>query len=135
MDEFTYETEEWGIAWDGEHLIMSDGTDVLYYLDPEDYSVVEQVNVTADGGAVTDLNELEYINGYIYANVWQTDLIAIIQPGGEVIAWIDLEGILSPADCLFDIDVLNGIAYNPDRNTIYVTGKYWCRLFELEFVP
>jgi len=135
IDEFTYTTEGWGITFDGEHLIMSDGSSVLYYLDPDDYSVVRQVNVTADGEAVAYLNELEYINGNIYANLWQTDRIAIIRPDGEVIGWIDLEGLLSSADCSSTIDVLNGIAYNPDGNTIYVTGKYWCRLFELEFVP
>lgn len=139
LSEFDYPTnwpeEGWGITYDGEYLIMSDGTDVLYYLDPDDYSVVEEINVTADGEAVTYLNELEHINGNIYANIWQTDRIAVIQPDGEVIAWIDLEGILSSADCSSEIDVLNGIAYNPDSDTIYVTGKYWCRLFELEFVP
>jgi len=135
VDEFSYTTEGWGITSDGQYLIMSDGTDVLYYLDPDDYSVVDQVNVTAEGDAVTDLNELEYINGNIYANIWQTDLIAIIQPDGEVIGWIDLEGILSSEDCPSEIGVLNGIAYNPDSNSIYVTGKYWCRVFELEFVP
>lgn len=135
LDEFSYTTEGWIITCNGQYLIMSDGTDVLHYLDPDDYSVVEQVNVTADGNAVTYLNELEYINGNIYANIWQADRIAIIQPDGEVIGWIDLEGVLSSADCSSEIDVLNGIAYNPDSNRIYVTGKYWCRLFELEFVP
>lgn len=135
LDEFTYETEGWGITWDGQHLIMSDGTDVLYYLDPNDYSIVKEVKVTASGNAVDDLNELEYIGGNIYANIWQTHRIAIIQPDGQVIGWIDLEGILSSADCPSSIDVPNGIAYNPDSNRIYVTGKYWCRLFELAFIP
>lgn len=135
LDEFSYTTEGWGITCDGQYLIMSDGTDVLHYLDPDDYGVVEQVNVTADGNVVTCLNELEYINGNIYANIWQADRIAIIQPDGEVIGWIDLEGILSSADCSSEIDVLNGIAYNPYSNSIYVTVKYWRRLFELEFVP
>jgi glutamine cyclotransferase len=136
LDEFSYATEGWGITCNGQYLIMSDGTDVLYYLDPnDDYSVAHEVNVTAEGDAVTDLNELEYINGNIYANIWQTDRIAIIQPDGEVIGWIDLEGILSSEDCPSEINVLNGIAYNPDSNSIYVTGKFWCRLFELEFIP
>jgi glutaminyl-peptide cyclotransferase len=134
LDEFSYTTEGWGITCDGQYLIMSDGTDALYYLNPDDYSVVKQVNVSANGAAVTELNELEYINGNIYANIWQTDRIAIIQPGGNVIGWIDLQGILSSADCP-QKNVLNGIAYNPADNRIYVTGKYWCKLFELEFVP
>jgi len=135
LDEFSYSTEGWGITFDGEYLIMSDGTDVLYYLNPYDYSTVKQVNVTANGEAVTRLNELEYINGRIYANVWQTDRIAIIQPDGKVAGWIDLEGIISSGDCTTEIDVLNGIAYNAADSRIYVTGKYWCRLFEIEVVP
>jgi glutamine cyclotransferase len=135
LDEFSYQTEGWGITYDGEYLIMSDGTDFLYYLNPDDYSVVKQINVTANGEAVTHLNELEYINGRIYANIWQTDRIAIIQPDGKVIGWIDLEGILSSGDCSTEIDVLNGIAYNATENRIYVTGKYWCKLFEIEVVP
>jgi glutamine cyclotransferase len=136
IEYFDYETEEgWGITYDGEYLIMSDGTDVLYYLDPDDFSTFKQVNVTADGEPVTELNELEYINGKIYANVFETDRIAIIQPDGEVIGWIDLEGILLPGECTQEIDVLNGIAYNDENNRMYVTGKYWCKLFELEVVP
>ena len=135
LEEFSYATEGWGITCDGEYLIMSDGTDVLYYLDPDDYSAVKQINVTANGEAVTRLNELEFINGRIYANIWQTDRIAIIQPDGKVTGWIDLEGILSSGDCSTDIDVLNGIAYNAADSRIYVTGKYWCKLFELGLVP
>lgn len=135
LDEFSYQTEGWGLTCDGEHLIMSDGSSELYYLNPVDYRTVKKVNVTANGEAVTYLNELEYINGNIYANIWQTDRIAVIQPDGEVIGWIDLEGILSSGDCAGETDVLNGIAYNPDSNRIYVTGKFWCRLFELEVVP
>jgi glutaminyl-peptide cyclotransferase len=135
LEEFSYDTEGWGITNDGKYLIMSDGTDVLYYLNPDDYSTVKQINVTANGEAVTRLNELEYINGRIYANIWQTDRIAIIQPDGKVIGWIDLGGILPSGDCTTEIDVLNGIAYNAANNRIYVTGKYWCKLFEIEVVP
>jgi glutamine cyclotransferase len=135
LDEFNYSTEGWGLTYDGEYLIMSDGTDILYYLDPENFQTVKEINVSADGEPVNKLNELEYINGNIYANVYLTDRIAIIQPDGEVIGWIDLEGILLPEECTQDIDVLNGIAYNPENNSMYVTGKYWCKLFELEVVP
>ena len=135
ITEFSYSTEGWGITYDGEYLIMSDGSNVLYYLSPVDYSVVKQIKVTANGKAVTNLNELEYINGKIYANVFETDRIAIIQPDGAVIGWIDLEGILSAEDCSQNIGVLNGIAYNASANRIYVTGKDWCKLFEIELVP
>ena len=132
--EFSYDSEGWGITFDGEYLIMSDGTNLLYYLDPDNYSTIKQVSVTANGEAVNNLNELEYIKGNIYANIWQTDRIAVIEPEGEVIGWIDLEGILPYEDCP-QKDVLNGIAYNPEENRVYVTGKFWCKLFELEFVP
>lgn len=135
IGEFDYPTEGWGITYDGEHFIMSDGTDILYFLDPVDFSRVRQVYVTANGKAVTRLNELEYINGKIYANVWQTDRIAIIQPEGKVAGWIDLEGILLPNDCPREINILNGIAYDAEENKMYVTGKYWCKLFELKVVP
>jgi glutaminyl-peptide cyclotransferase len=141
VDSFTYPekgwniAEGWGMTYDGTNIIMSDGTNVLYYLNPIDYSVVKQVNVTANGEPVTYLNELEYINGKIYANVWQTRKIAIIQTNGQVVGWINLEGILSSGDCSNSMDVLNGIAYNPAENTIYVTGKYWCKLFEIDVVP
>jgi glutamine cyclotransferase len=114
---------------------MSDGTDKLYFLDPADFSRIKQVDVTANGKDVTRLNELEYVNGKIYANVWQTDRIAIIQPDGKVVGWINLEGILLPEGCPKGIDVLNGIAYDAEENKMYVTGKYWCKLFELEVVP
>jgi len=137
LDEFTYSTEGWGVTYDGEYLIMSDGTDILYYfyLDSNnDFIKVKEVKVTADGEAVTKLNELEYINGYIYANVWETDRIAIIQTDGEVIGWIDLEEIASSLDCPGDIDALNGIAYNAEEDLLYVTGKYWCKLFALQMV-
>ena len=135
IQEFTYPTEGWGLTFDGENLIMSNGTDVLHYLNPTDFTEIKRISVTANGQPVTELNELEYINGLIYANVWQTDRIAIIQPDGKVIGWIDLEDLLSSEDCPGNIDVLNGIAYDPSNNRMYVTGKYWCELFEIELVP
>jgi glutamine cyclotransferase len=135
IGEFSYLTEGWGLTYDGSYLIMSDGTDVLYYLSPDDYGVVKQINVTADGSPVINLNELEYIDGKIYANVWQTDRIAVIQADGEVVGWIDLAGILEQGDCINSVDLLNGIAYNAAENRMYVTGKYWCKLFEVELVP
>ena len=92
IDEFSYPTEGWGITFDGKHLIMSDGTDTLFYLNPKDYRVVKEIKVSAAGKAVSNLNELEYINGKIYANIWKTKQIAIIQPDGRVVGWIDLTG-------------------------------------------
>jgi glutamine cyclotransferase len=135
MKEFSYRMEGWGITFDGEYLIMSDGTDVLYFLNPEDYSVFKKVNVSADGKALNNLNELEYINGKIYANIWKTERIAIIEPDGMVVGWIDLEGVISPKDCSGEIAEMNGIAYNAVEDRLYVTGKYWCKLFEIEIEP
>jgi glutaminyl-peptide cyclotransferase len=135
IDKFSYQTEGWGITFDGSYLIMSDGTDVLYYLNPENYNLVKKINVSAAGKAVKNLNELEYINGRIYANIWKTKQIAIIQPDGNVTGWIDLTGIISDEECPGKIDELNGIAYNEDEGSIYVTGKLWCKLFELEIIP
>jgi glutamine cyclotransferase len=135
IDEFSYPTEGWGITFDGKYLIMSDGTDSLYYLSPDDYSLVKKVKVSADEKAVNNLNELEYINGKIYANVWKTERIAIIEPDGMVVGWIDLQEVLQKMDCPGEIDMLNGIAYDADEDMIYVTGKYWCKLFQIEKRP
>lgn len=135
LEEFSYPTEGWGITFDGKHLIMSDGTDSLFYLNPKDYRVVKEIKVSAAGKAVSNLNELEYINGKIYANVWKTEQIAIIQPDGKVDGWIDLLGILSENDCSGKIAELNGIAYNATEDSIYVTGKYWCKLLEVKNRP
>ncbi len=131
IDEFSYPTEGWGITFDGQYLIMSDGTDALYYLNPDDYSLVKKVNVSEAGKAMYNLNELEYINGKIYANVWKTARIAIIEPDGRVVGWIDFQEILQNMDCPGKIDMLNGIDYDADEDMIYVTGKYWCKLFQI----
>jgi glutamine cyclotransferase len=129
---FSYPFEGWGLTYDGSRLILSDGSNVLRFLDPESFAEIGQVPVSAAGRPINMLNELEYINGAIFANVWQTDRIAIIDPGsGNVCSWIDLTGIntapLSSRD-----DVLNGIAYDADAGRIFVTGKRWPTLFEIE---
>lgn len=135
MHEFNYSTQGWGITHDGTHLIMSDGTSTLYLLDPATFEDVGQIEVSDSIGPVTYLNELEYINGEIYANIWNTDLIAIISPqSGNVAGWIDLEGLLRPEDITGRIDVLNGIAYDTDGDRLFVTGKYWPKLFEIELI-
>ena len=133
LREFNYPTEGWGLTHDGERLIMSDGSATLYFLDPDTFEETGRVEVRDNDSPVRWLNELEYIGGNVYANVWTTDLIAIINPDtGGVTGWIDLEGILSPEDRTVYVDVLNGIAYDAENDRLFVTGKLWPRLFEIE---
>jgi len=135
LGEFRYPTEGWGITHDGERLIMSDGTSTLRFLEPTTYEEIGSIDVRDRDGPVTRLNELEYVKGEIYANVWQTDRIARIAPDtGEVVGWIDLTGILKPEDRADPIDVPNGIAYDADNDRLFVTGKLWPGLFEIELV-
>ena len=131
--EFNIDTEGWGITTDGKHLIMSDGTSTLHILSPQTYEDIGEIQVSDNGSPVNNLNELEYIGGLIYANVWKTDKIAIIDPGsGRVNAWVDLTGLL-PSQTM-PVDVLNGIAYDADTGRIFVTGKLWPALFEIQLV-
>ena len=135
LSQFGYPTEGWGITHDGERLIMSDGTDTIYFWDPQTVSENGRIQVTADGSPVTQLNELEYINGEIFANIWRTDRIARIDPAsGNVIGWIDLTGLLAPEDRTPNTNVLNGIAYDPAEDRLFVTGKLWPKLFEIELM-
>ena len=132
---FNYTGEGWGLARDAQRLVMSDGTATLRWLDPTTLKETARVTVTDRGAPVSDLNELEVVKGEIYANVWSTDRIAIIEPGsGRVVGWIDLAGLLPPADRA-GIDVLNGIAYDPARDRLFVTGKLWPKLFEIRLKP
>ena len=129
---FTYPTEGWGITHDGQSLIMSDGTPNLYFLDPETLTEVRRVVVMDRNNPISHLNELEYVNGQVYANVWKTDFIAIIDPQtGLVTGWINLTNILGPQDRIQRVDVLNGIAYDTERDRLFVTGKWWPKLFEI----
>jgi glutamine cyclotransferase len=135
LDTFTYPTEGWGITHDGRSLIMSDGTSTLYFLDPQTFQEVHRLEVHTRDGPVSRLNELEYVQGQIYANVWKTDRIARISlTTGEVVGWIDLEGLLRPEDRHRRIDVLNGIAYDVKNDRLFVTGKLWPKLFEIKLV-
>jgi len=135
LETFNYPTEGWGITHDGRSLIMSDGTSTLYFLDPQTFQEVDRLKVHTRDGPVSRLNELEYVKGEIYANVWKTDRIAKISPEtGEVVGWIDLEGLLKPEDHNSRIDVLNGIAYDVKNDRLFVTGKLWPKLFEIELV-
>jgi glutamine cyclotransferase len=128
---FTYPGEGWGITHDGKRLIMSDGTSVLHFLDPQDFREVATLGVHDERGPVAGLNELEYVKGVIYANVWPTDRIAVIDPRkGRIRAWIDLKGLLGQTD-LQGVDVLNGIAYDARGDRLFVTGKLWPKVFEI----
>ncbi|HHE41737.1 MAG TPA: glutaminyl-peptide cyclotransferase [Dehalococcoidia bacterium] len=134
--EFSYDTEGWGITYDGSRLIMSDGTSTLYFLEPETFSVAGSVEVNDGGSAVAQLNELEFIDGLVYANVWKTDRIALINPAdGQVVTWLDLTGLLDSRPVTGPTNVLNGIAYDALNGRLFVTGKLWPWLFEISMVP
>jgi glutamine cyclotransferase len=135
LQEFEYPTDQgWGITYNDSALIMSDGSATLYFLDPATFQSVGQVEVH-DEEPVTSLNELEYINGSVYANIWKEDKIAIINPqNGQVTGWIDLGGLRDSVNQLTS-DVLNGIAYDQKTGRLFVTGKLWSKLFEIELVP
>jgi glutamine cyclotransferase len=135
VQQFSYPTEGWGITHDGSRLIMSDGTAYLYFLEPKTFREINRIEVHDDQGPVARLNELEYVRGDIYANVWQTNRIARIDLlTGRVAAWIDLTGLLSAADRQPRVDVLNGIAYDAENDRLFVTGKWWPKLFEVRLV-
>jgi glutaminyl-peptide cyclotransferase len=132
---FRYSGEGWGLTYDGQRLITSNGTSTLTYLDPQTMEVLGQLHVHDTGGPVSALNELEWVAGEIYANVWQTDRIARISPyDGQVTGWIDLAGLLSSRDSAQPVDVLNGIAYDAGEQRLFVTGKLWPLLFHIELV-
>ena len=133
---FNYPTEGWGLTHDDQHLIMSDGTATLHFLDPDTFKEIGRIAVTDAGQPVVRLNELEVIHGEIWANVWQTDRIVRIAPAtGQVIGWIDLTGLLGPEERQRPVDVLNGIAYDAEHDRVFVTGKLWPKLFEITIAP
>lgn len=133
---FTYSTEGWGMACDGKRLVMSDGSSRLYFLDPRTRKPLSSLRVVERGRPVDHLNELEFVRGELWANVWQTDRIARINPAnGHVIGWIDLTGLLRPEARGPEGDVLNGIAWDKAGDRIFVTGKKWPWLFQIEVVP
>jgi len=132
---FTYEMEGWGITHDEKRLIMSDGTSTLYFLDTDTFRTIGHIQVYDNDKPVDNLNELEYIDGQIYANVWPTDSIVMIDHhSGRVTGWIDLSGILPPQIDDMPVGVLNGIAYDATNGRLFVTGKLWPRLFKIELV-
>jgi glutamine cyclotransferase len=131
---FTYKTEGWGLAYDVKGgLVLSDGSDQLFFLDPKTYRVTRTLRVTDAGRPISQLNELEWIEGEIWANVWQSDRIARIDPKtGAVNAWVDLTLLWPQSRRTPPADVLNGIAYDAAQKRIYVTGKKWPRLYEIK---
>lgn len=133
---FHYPGEGWALTQDSKHLIMSDGTSELRVLDPLTFRELRRIKVTADGKAVTNLNELEWVKGEIYANIWQTTRIARIDPAtGHVKAWIDLS-VLPETQGGGNLDaVANGIAYDSQKDRLFVTGKYWPHLYEVTIAP
>jgi glutamine cyclotransferase len=135
LDTVQYPTEGWGLTYDGKRLIMSDGTAILYFRDPDTFKVLGHVVVHDDQGPVSRLNELEYIHDQVLANVWMTDRIAIIDPiTGRVDAWLDLAGLLDRSHLPAEVDVLNGIAYDVAGERLFVTGKWWPTVYEIEIV-
>ena len=130
---FSYNTEGWGIAYDGSsRLIMSDGSDALTFLDPKSFAPLKTLRVRDGAKPVSNLNELEWIEGEVWANVWTTDRIARISPNtGEVNAWIDLWTLYPRAQRLPPADELNGIAYDRATRRIFITGKKWPRLYQI----
>jgi glutaminyl-peptide cyclotransferase len=134
--QFKYEGEGWGLTTDGQLLILSDGTDQLRFIDPSNFGLVRTLRVTASGRPVRRLNELEWIKGEIFANVWLTNQVVRIDPlSGVVRGIIDFSGLLSSADRKPDTDVLNGIAYDAARDKLVVTGKRWPKIFEVRLIP
>lgn len=138
---FPYTGEGWGLTHDGKRLIMSDGSSTLRFWDPVSFKETGRILVRDGDLPVKDLNELEYVRGEIFANVWHTDRIARISPAsGEVVGWIDLKNLLKPGDIpastpMAGEAVLNGIAYDAARDRLFVTGKLWPKLFEVKIVP
>jgi glutamine cyclotransferase len=133
--QFSYTTEGWGLCYDGQRLVMSDGTSILYFRNPATFETIGAVTVRLNGTAVDRLNELECVDGFIYANVWTTDWIMKIEPStGHVLARIDASGLLTAAERA-NTDVLNGITVDPANGDFLITGKLWPKLFRARFVP
>lgn len=132
---YDYTGEGWGLEYDGRNLLMTDGSAVLQIRDPQTFDLKTTRTITMNNQAVRRLNEIEYVDGTLYGMIWQTDTIIAVDPEtGRVTQVIDASGLLTPEERR-GADVLNGIAYNPGTGTFYITGKYWPKLFEVEFVP
>jgi len=136
LETFRYTGEGWGLTNDGRNLILSDGSAALRYFDPKTLRETARLTATDAGAPVRYLNELEFVKGEVWANVWQSDKIARISPmTGKVISWVDISGLLTLAERTSGVDVVNGIAYDAQGDRLFVTGKLWPRLFEIKVVP
>ena len=137
LETWKYEGEGWGLTHDGQQLIMSSGSSFLTFRDPETFAVLGEVEVIGHLGPVEMLNELAYIEGEVWANIWLTDMIVRVDPGsGQVLGWVDLTGLLSDEDRQgHTVDVLNGIAYDSNQQRIFVTGKLWPMMYEIRVLP
>jgi glutamine cyclotransferase len=135
--QFAYPGEGWGLAQNGKELVMSDGSATLRFLDPKTFLEVRRVKVTADGIAVNQLNELEVVDGEIFANIWHTNTIARIdQTTGKITGWIDFSKLYPDAGKGPNAEnVMNGIAYDADKKRLFVTGKLWPKIYEVKIVP
>ncbi len=136
VDTFEIATEGWGLTHDGSSLILSDGTSTLHFLDLDTYEETHTVEVFNIKGPILNINELEYVRGEVFANIWKTERIARIDTeSGMVVGWIDLSGLSSHIKENTSIDVLNGIAFNGEEDRLFVTGKLWPKIFEIEITP
>ena len=134
--DFAYTGEGWGLTTDGQSLIMGDGSNQLRFIDPTTYQVTRTISVLRSGQPLNQLNELEWVKGELYANIWQTPFVARIDPAtGRLLGLIDFSGLLTPSDYRSGIDVLNGIAYDAAHDRLFVTGKNWPKLFEVRVRP
>lgn len=134
--QLNYSGEGWGLTDDGEHLIRSDGSARLYFHTPDDFRLTRQVTVTENGKPVTRLNELEYVDGAVWANIWYSDRLIQIDPdNGRVIGSLDLSELVHTAQPATAGAVLNGIAYDTERDQLWVTGKLWPMLYRLSLTP
>lgn len=135
LNRFRYNTQGWGLTTNGKDLLMSDGTEKIYFIEPKYFTVISNIEVYDGNGPVKNLNELELIDGKLYANIYTTDKVAVIDPGtGKVLAYINFAGLLEKRDIRPDTDVLNGIAWDKDNHRLFVTGKNWPKLFEVKVI-
>jgi glutamine cyclotransferase len=134
INKFSYQGEGWGLSNNGKLLIMSNGSQYIYFRDPKTFEITKKIEVKNNDQPVKKINELEYHNGFIYANIWQTDyIIKIDARTGSVAGYLDLEGILK-TDYKGEIDVLNGIAYDSESETFLVTGKLWPKIYRIKII-
>lgn len=135
---FSYSGQGWGLTHDGTHLLMSNGSNEITFLDPQNLRPIRSIKVMDNRGAVDQLNELEYINGEIWANYYAMDVFKVVRidpKNGKVLGYVNFTGILDPSDRFPGIDVFNGMAYDPDTDRLFVTGKYWPKLYEVRTMP